>query len=196
MTNNSKTFRLFISSTFSDFQVERETLQTKVFPEIKEYCSIKGYTFQPIDLRWGVSDEAQEDQKTLEICVKEVQSCKRHDYPNFLIMIGDRYGWIPLPNIIEKSEFEQIIQSVQGKDKEYILSWYYEDANQIPTSYILKQRIEDYKDPNKWTEVESKLRSILQVSVSQLDEGIKEKYFTSATELEAIEGIRIKETRP
>ena len=33
MLNNSKTFRLFISSTFSDFQQERETLQTKVFPK-------------------------------------------------------------------------------------------------------------------------------------------------------------------
>ena len=100
MNNNSKTFRLFISSTFSDFQVERETLQTKIFPEIKEYCSTKGYTFQPIDLRWGVSNEAQLDQKALEMCIKEVQSCKTHAYPNFLIMLGDRYGWIPLPNII------------------------------------------------------------------------------------------------
>jgi hypothetical protein len=35
----SKVFRLFISSTFSDFQNEREVLQTKVFPYIKEYCS-------------------------------------------------------------------------------------------------------------------------------------------------------------
>ena len=36
MLNNLKTFRLFISSTFSDFQVEREVLQTKIFPDIKD----------------------------------------------------------------------------------------------------------------------------------------------------------------
>jgi hypothetical protein len=61
----SKTFRLFISSTFSDFNEERRLLQTYVFPKVKDYCSGKGYTFQPIDLRWGVSNEAQLDQKTL-----------------------------------------------------------------------------------------------------------------------------------
>ena len=86
MNNNSKTFRLFISSTFNDFQVEREVLQTRVFPEIKEYCSSKGYTFQPIDLRWGVSNEAQHYQKTLEVCLEEVRACKHFPYPNFLIM--------------------------------------------------------------------------------------------------------------
>lgn len=189
MQINSKTFRLFISSTFSDFQVEREILQTKVFPDIKEYCSIKGYTFQPIDLRWGVNNEAQLDQKALEMCIKEVQSCKTHDYPNFLIMLGDRYGWVPLPNIIEKNEFGKIIQNLDIEKKEYLASWYYEDANQIPISYILKQRTGEYEDYDKWVEVESKLRDIFQNSVSDLDEYFKKKYFTSATEAEAIEGI-------
>ena len=189
MENNLKTFRLFISSTFSDFQAEREALQIKVFPQIKEYCSSQGYTFQPIDLRWGVSDEAQLDQKALEMCIKEVQSCKRYDYPNFLIMLGDRYGWIPLPNIIEKSEFEQILQNIDEKDKEYILSWYFEDANQVPASYMLEQRTDEYEDYNKWLEIETKLRDILQTAVSSLSEDIKKKYFTSATEAEAIEGI-------
>ncbi len=61
---NTKTFRLFISSTFNDFRREREVLQTEVFPHIKEYCSKKGYAFQPIDLRWGINEEAQLDQKT------------------------------------------------------------------------------------------------------------------------------------
>ena len=189
MSYHSKTFRLFISSTFSDFQAERETLQTKVFPEIKEYCSSKGYVFQPIDLRWGVSNEAQLDQKTLAMCIKEVQSCKIHHYPNFLIMLGDRYGWLPLPNIIEKDEFEQIIQSLDIEEKEYLSEWYYEDANQIPISFILKQRTEEYRDYDKWLEIESKLRKILQIAVSNSDNSFKKKYFTSATEAEAIEGI-------
>ncbi len=189
MNNNSKTFRLFISSTFSDFQVERETLQTKIFPEIKEYCSTKGYTFQPIDLRWGVSNEAQLDQKALEMCIKEVQSCKTHAYPNFLIMLGDRYGWIPLPNIIEKNEFELITKNLKIKDKELLLDWYYEDKNQIPVSYILKQRTNEYIDYETWIKVESKLRDIFQNAVESLEDDTKNKYITSATESEAIEGI-------
>lgn len=215
MSNNTKTFRLFISSTFSDFQVEREALQTKVFPEIKEYCSAKGYTFQPIDLRWGVSNEAQLDQKALEMCIKEVQSCKRHDYPNFLIMLGDRYGWIPLPNIIEKDEFEVILESQNNQEDMEILNfWYKLDENQIPVSYILQERKnlvnetavssrfrKDYVTLNEpknkkdkewnrdWNVDENSLRDILQTTVSDLDKDIKNRYFTSATEAEAIEGI-------
>jgi hypothetical protein len=96
MIDNLKTFRLFISSTFSDFQKERELLQTRVFPHSKEYCSQSGYTFQPIDLRWGVSNDAQDDQKALEMGIREVQSCKTHDYPNYIIILGDRYGWVPM----------------------------------------------------------------------------------------------------
>lgn len=190
MSNNSKTFRLFISSTFSDFQVERETLQTQIFLEIKEYCSAKGYSFQPIDLRWGVSNEAQLDQKTLEMCINEVQSCKTHDYPNFLIMLGDRYGWIPLPNKIESSEFETILDSIKTEEeKELLLTWYYQDKNQIPVSYILKQRTDEYIDYKLWEEVENRLIDILQNNISNLDGQIKYKYIRSATEAEAIEGI-------
>jgi hypothetical protein len=106
---NSKTFRLFVSSTFKDFRKERAILQKKVFPEIKKYCASKGYTFQPIDLRWGVSNEAQLDQKTIELCLNEVLVCKTHPYPNFLVMIGDRYGRIPLPYMIEETEFEILL---------------------------------------------------------------------------------------
>jgi len=178
MDNISKTFRLFISSTFSDFQVEREVLQTNIFPEIKEYCTSKGYTFQPIDLRWGVSEEAQIDQKALEMCIQEVQSCKKHDYPNFLIMIGDRYGWIPLPNIIEKTEFELILQNIDIQEHKYVHDWYYEDVNQIPASYILKQRTGEYVDHKKWFAIESKLRVTLQKGAVYLDENSKRQYFT------------------
>lgn len=189
MHNNSKIFRLFISSTFSDFQVERETLQTKIFPEIKEYCSGKGYTFQPIDLRWGVSDEAQLDQKALEICIKEVQSSKRHDYPNFLIMLGDRYGWVPIPNILEANEFELIIKNLNPEEKELLFNWYYEDKNQIPTSYILKQRTDEYIDYDKWLNIECTLRRIFQNAIENFDDTLRTKFITSATESEAIEGI-------
>jgi len=191
MLNHSKTFRLFISSTFSDFEKEREVLQVKVFPKIQEYCSLNGYTFQPIDLRWGVSNEAQLDQKTLEICLNEVQSCKRHDYPNFLIMLGDRYGWIPLPNTIKKDEFEILLENITDIDKKHLTHWYIEDKNQLPVSYILKQREDKYIDDSIWEVVENKIRHILQEAASKADlnDNIKDKYFISATETEAIEGI-------
>ncbi|QSZ42194.1 tetratricopeptide repeat protein [Sulfurimonas aquatica] len=191
MTNN-KTFRLFISSTFNDFRREREVLQTKVFPHIKEYASKQGYTFQPIDLRWGVSNEAQLDQKTLELCLSEVRACKTHMHPNFLIMIGDRYGWIPLPYAIETKEFEDLLSLVRDSTELNLLKeWYKLDLNQLPVSYILKERKDEYEDFERWSSIETRLRDILQATVdsSNLNEDKKRKYFLSATEAEVEEGI-------
>ena len=190
MSQSSNKFRLFISSTFSDFTKEREVLQTKVFHRIKEHASEAGYVFQPIDLRWGVSSEAQHDQKTLELCLNEVRACKTNRHPNFLIMIGDRYGWIPLPYAIEQKEFEEILSHAKS-DKELLDEWYKLDKNHIPTSYILQERSGEYEDYDRWAEVEVKLRDTLHLalkSVNLTDEQ-KEKYFLSATEAEVKEGI-------
>ncbi len=187
----NKTFRLFISSTFNDFHREREILQTKVFPNIKEYAIKVGYSFQPIDLRWGVSDEAQLDQKTLELCLNEVRACKTNQYPNFLIMIGDRYGWIPLPYAIEEQEFNTLFSLMSMDEKSEIQQWYKLDLNQLPASYVLKERVGAFKEYRTWKLVEDRLKHILQTAVnrSSLTQEQNKKYFLSATEAEVIEGI-------
>ena len=109
-----KAFRLFVSSTFADFGQERELLQSRVFPALDAYCAAKGYQFLPLDLRWGVSEEAQLDQRTAEICLGEVSAAKDYPPPNFLIMIGNRYGWVPLPYAIARDEFEVVLAWFQG----------------------------------------------------------------------------------
>ena len=188
----SKTFRLFISSTFSDFNEERRLLQTYVFPEIKKYSSDLGeYTFQPIDLRWGVSNEAQLDQKTLELCIDEVHASKLQPHPNFLIMAGDRYGWVPLTYAIEQKEFETILDKVCDEDKGIVNEWYKLDENQIPSSYILQERVKEYKEYVNWEVAEDRLRDVIQKAVndSDLSDEIKYKYSDSATEQETVDGI-------
>jgi len=57
MAQASRTFRIFVSSTFSDLKEERNALQQEVFPRLRELCMQHGTRFQAIDLRWGVSDE-------------------------------------------------------------------------------------------------------------------------------------------
>src|SRR5262249_9183615 len=103
-----KTFRLFVSSTFADFKLERDVLQAKVFPALESYCAAKGYQFYAVDLRWGVNEEAHLDQRTAEICLSEVRAAKGYPPPNFLIMTGNRYGWVPLPYAIAADEFGAI----------------------------------------------------------------------------------------
>jgi|GEM_PF-5124084 len=47
--------RLFVSSTFADFALERTILQRRVFPALRQECQAAGFRFQPIDLRWGIT---------------------------------------------------------------------------------------------------------------------------------------------
>lgn len=48
----SRLFRIFLSSTFSDFKVERNELYRRVFPVIKQRCAQLGYDFQVVDMRY------------------------------------------------------------------------------------------------------------------------------------------------
>jgi hypothetical protein len=52
LTRSSRTFRVFVSSTFSDLKAERNALQEKVFPRLRDLALSHGCRFQAIDLRW------------------------------------------------------------------------------------------------------------------------------------------------
>jgi len=70
MTQSARTFRIFVSSTFTDLKVERNALQEDVFPRLRDLVAAHGCRFQAIDLRWGVSEEAALDQQTMKICLE------------------------------------------------------------------------------------------------------------------------------
>ena len=97
MAESTRTFRVFVSSTFSDLKAERNALQEKVFPRLRDLAMAHGCRFQAIDLRWGVSEEAALDQQTMKICLGEIERCQKTNLkPNFIILLGDRYGWRPI----------------------------------------------------------------------------------------------------
>jgi hypothetical protein len=92
------TIRFFLSSTFADFQVERDVLQERVFPELRRLCAASGFRLQPIDLRWGVSEAAGTERQTLRICFDELERCRNLSPDCFLlIQLGNRYGSHILP---------------------------------------------------------------------------------------------------
>ena len=101
--------RVFVSSTFRDLKHERNALHAEVWPELERYCQQRGFTFQAIDLRWGVPAEAGLDHRTMRICFEELRrSQDTSPEPNFLILLGNRYGWRPLPEAISVEEFEKL----------------------------------------------------------------------------------------
>ena len=191
MQRSDLTFRVFVSSTFSDLKAERNALQEHVFPHLREYCQKHGARFQAIDLRWGVSEEAALDQQTMNICLEELRRCQRTSpHPNFIVLLGQRYGWCPLPSLIAATEFEPIRKQITVADDGALLDhWYRRDDNAVPHEYCLQPRpvevSENESEPDKqaareaeareWSEIEHRLRAILLAGVNQFAWSLKDQ---------------------
>jgi len=202
MLTLGKTFRIFVSSTFSDLIEERNVLQEKVFPRLRELCQRYGCRFQAIDLRWGVREEAGLDQQTMKICLGEIERCQRiTPRPNFIVLLGDRYGWRPLPPDIPAEEFELLKKAVSGVEEQALLEKYYRlDDNAVPPVYCLQPRKlavpEKAGDEERrraageeariWSRIENRLRRALAAAAARarLPGPQSFKYLASATEQE------------
>lgn len=189
MLRRSLTFRVFVSSTFSDMKAEREILQEKVFPALREFCQQRGARFQAVDLRWGVAQEAGLDQQTMNICLQELERCRTvSPKPNFIVLLGDRYGWRPLPAQISAQEFERLRDQMDAVDVGRAELWYTRDDNAVPPEYCLLPRTGEFVDKIRWNEVEDRLRESFRVAIGSLgwaeDDERRAKYEYSATHQE------------
>lgn len=83
---------IFVSSTFSDFHSERDILNREILPKVNEKIRHLGYEVCFIDLRWGINDLSEsENKKYLHIineCISEVRNSK----PFFILFLGDNSG--------------------------------------------------------------------------------------------------------
>jgi WD40 repeat protein len=205
MPRGGRTFRVFVSSTFADLKLERNALQERVFPKLRELCQQHGARFQAIDLRWGVSAEAALDQQTMLICLEELRRCQQvTPRPNFIVLLGERYGWRPLPPRIPEREFALILPQLADEEREFLSHWYWRDDNAVPPEYCLQPRKLDLpedaseqqraaaqgREEREWEQTERRLRELLLGAVRSLDPAqvALRKYERSATEQEIIAG--------
>jgi NACHT domain- and WD repeat-containing protein len=218
MAQQARTFRVFVSSTFSDLKAERNALQAYVFPRLRELCEQHGSRFQPIDLRWGVSDEASLDQQAMDICLGEIKRCQKiTPRPNFIVLLGDRYGWRPLPSRVPADEFEAIQPQTEA-ERARLHQWYRRDDNALYKRddqtkqgvYLLQPRqvqipegaSEEEKEAarelegKQWQEAEKALHAILARATEGLDARERLKYTASATEQEIAAGALRVEDAP
>jgi hypothetical protein len=193
MPSVTRTFRVFVSSTFEDLKEERDALTREVWPKLRTICEQHDARFQAIDLRWGVRDEAALDQKTMEICLSEIERCQRTGIkPNFIVLLGQRYGWRPLPWRPEASEFEAVRKQIAGaEDRALVDSWYQRDDNAVPPEYVLKPRAGEWLEARRWNVLETRLHGILfgAARVAGLSEDALVKYEASATHQEILKGL-------
>ncbi|MGO9474309.1 MAG: DUF4062 domain-containing protein, partial [Rhodomicrobium sp.] len=99
---------VFISSTFADMQAERDHLRTHVFPALEERLRARRRHLEWVDLRLGVANALLEEGQqrelhVLKVCLAEVKRCR----PFLIVLLGDRYGWVPPLERIEAAAREE-----------------------------------------------------------------------------------------
>ncbi|CAF4288993.1 unnamed protein product, partial [Rotaria sp. Silwood2] len=188
----SKVLCIFTSSTFT------------------EYCREKhGLEFQVVDMRWGVRDEATDDHKTTELCMQEIDNCQRVSVgPNFVVFLGQKYGYRPLPTKIEEAEFRNGLSVSSPDDARLFSLWYKLDSNNIASLFCLQPvslifinftdkanpRLME-EDESQWWETTGKLNRAVRVAALELlKRGIfspfdNHRYNRSVTEQEVVREI-------
>ncbi|MBQ2675110.1 MAG: DUF4062 domain-containing protein [Prevotella sp.] len=91
---------VFVSSTFRDFQYERDLLRRKVQPLINNTAYSFGDSMSFCDLRWGIDTDGMEENesaiKVLSVCLNEIDRSR----PYMIVLLGDRYGYCPGQDLI------------------------------------------------------------------------------------------------
>ena len=91
---------IFVSSTFKDMQAERDILKSKVQPYLNSIARNYGERLSFSDLRWGVDTtdmtEEEQNRRVLSVCLNEIDRAR----PYMIVLLGERYGYMPGPNVI------------------------------------------------------------------------------------------------
>lgn len=68
--------RIFISSTFKDFQYERDLMNKIVAPNFREESLQHGSDVELLDLRWGLNtyhlNEGDAANRVVSVCLNEI----------------------------------------------------------------------------------------------------------------------------
>uniref|UniRef100_A0A8C6N301 NACHT and WD repeat domain containing 1 n=1 Tax=Mus spicilegus TaxID=10103 RepID=A0A8C6N301_MUSSI len=139
--SSSSAVVIFISSTISDMDTEREALQCTAYPEVQSFCQRHGLAFEVVDLRWGIPNTQATDYLTTELCLEELERCQKTSIgPAFVALLGDQYGPCPVPRRIEEKEWEALRAQLTSRprDLELVTRHFQRDDNTIPPTYVLQ----------------------------------------------------------
>jgi len=90
----SRTVRIFVSSTFRDFALERDYMMRHTLPQLRKFGESRGVTVHAVDLRWGLTKQESGGGEVVKLCLKHIDACR----PFFVAMLGERYGWHLAPS--------------------------------------------------------------------------------------------------
>lgn len=191
MALRSRAIRVFVSSTFRDFEWERNLLSRDVFPRIREQCERRGFSFQWVDLRWGVSEVDGANHLTMRICLGEIRRCiEQSPGINFVVLAGGRYGTAFAPAEIPAQDWEDMERygNLSAQDREFLNARYRRDYNTFGGPYRL---IPADGAREKRRELEERIQNALFPAARKAlpPERFRILYGASATEQEIEEGL-------
>lgn len=110
---------IFVSSTFKDMHFERDAIQEITLPALRSEAMKYGESVSFCDLRWGINtgdlDSEEGSRKVLDVCLDEIDRCK----PPMVVILGDRYGWIPSEELtINAADRKNLDKAQLKKDME------------------------------------------------------------------------------
>jgi hypothetical protein len=131
-------------------QAERDHLHDVIFPELERRLSERHFHLEAVDLRWGVETvsteaEAEKELLVLKVCLHEIKRCR----PFLIVLMGDRYGWIPPADRMNAAAYEEGYaedvsdKSVTALEIEFGL---FSDPDQETGFFFYFRDIENYED--------------------------------------------------
>lgn len=119
---------------------ERDYLRTHVFPELEERLRARRHYLNWVDLRLGVATDSEvaegdREAQVLKHCLTEVQRCR----PFLIVLLGDRYGWIPPADRIELAGLVQNAVGRSVTDLEIELGVLSDPGQQTRTLFYFRQ---------------------------------------------------------
>jgi hypothetical protein len=184
---------IFVSSTFTDTQQERDHLIKNVYPGLSRYAASKGMEFVPSEMRWGIRQEASDAHETSAICMAELSRCQAESFGvNYVLILGDKYGYRPFPSVIAEETFEGLKGACNADDQQLLSKFFQKDLNAEPAQYLLRPVV----DKDEWwgkggkEGVFSKLQGALRTAAQNvLDDRAQKPYWISVTHDEVLHGL-------
>ncbi|XP_058148611.1 NACHT domain- and WD repeat-containing protein 1 [Dasypus novemcinctus] len=124
-----------------DMDAEREALESRAYPEVRDFCQKHGLAFEVVDLRWGLRSAEATEHLTADICLEEIDRCQKTSIgPSFVALLGDQYGPCPVPPLIEETEWEALRAQLTARprDLELVTRHFRKDENAVPPAYVLQ----------------------------------------------------------
>jgi len=119
---------VFVSSTFRDMHGERDLIRDVVLTELSDYAEQCATDIGFVDLRWGVRtseilSEEEKERYVLKVCLDTIDETR----PFIIVLLGDRYGWMPKSEMLSDVASEKNFQikearSVTALEIEYALT--------------------------------------------------------------------------